>query len=85
MNRGGFYESEVTLEHTKKGKIKFKIITNLPDVPGLRVQDAAENWSVRTEDFTAESFCNYINSKHTGFVAVTEEAYLKMLEEDDET
>lgn len=59
----------------------FNIVHNLEEM----IEAAAVNWSVRTDDYTAESFCNYINSKRekglTDHYAFTEEQYRKMIEE----
>jgi len=37
----------------------FEILTDIGDA----AQAALHNWMVRTKEFTAESFCKYINSK----------------------
>lgn len=75
-------EAVVELKHKKKGKIKFKVIHNLPEVPGLRIDDALQNWIPRTDTYTAKSFCEYVNSKNTGFICMTEDAYNKIKDED---
>ena len=54
---------------------KFTVVHNLPDVPGLRIQDAIANWEVRTSKYTAESLINYINSKNTGFIIMTKKRF----------
>lgn len=41
----------------------FEIMHNIPegDINGL--QGAIDNWLVRTDEYTPESFCKYVNSK----------------------
>lgn len=78
-----FVMSECIVEHKYDGEIKFNIVHNLPDVPGLCIEDALVNWSARTSEITAESFCEYVNSKNTGFVCITEDRYNKMLKENE--
>jgi len=80
MDENTLFKSEVHLEgNDEVGKtIKFNIIHNMPDVPGLRIEDAVENWIPRTDKYTANSFCEYVNSKNTGFICMTEGAYENM-------
>ena len=40
---------------------------DLPNVQGLNIEAAFENWKVRTKKFTVEDFCAYIKSKKTGY------------------
>ena len=54
-------------------KITFPIWHNLPDTFGLSLECAVENWAVRTDQYTVDSLCDYINSKDTGFIAKKEE------------
>jgi hypothetical protein len=56
-------------------KIKFSIIHDMPETKGLSFSDALTNWVYRTNEYTAESFVEYVNSKHTGFVCMTEDEY----------
>lgn len=65
----------------------FTIFHNLPEKPGLSLQDALNNWIHRTEDYTAQSFVNYIDSKKQGFYALTEGEFAKVLQamEEDES
>ena len=58
-------------------KYKFAIIHDLPKIPGLRIEDALENWLARTSEYTAESFCEYINDKPIEYSAMTEEEFEK--------
>lgn len=59
--------------------IKFTIVHNLPKTFGLSLEDALQNWLVRTDIFTADSLCKYIMSKHTEYVAMTEETFQEIL------
>jgi hypothetical protein len=57
-----------------------KIFHNLPN----QINDAFQNWIVRTDVYTEESFCKYINDKSkkftTGHIAYTENEYKAILE-----
>ena len=55
--------------------VKFTIIHNMPNIFGLSFECALDNWLVRTKNFTSKSLCNYIDSKNTGFIAITEKEY----------
>lgn len=47
----------------------FSVWHDLPDTPGLRIEDAVDNWFARIEnpdDITAQNLCNYINNKDIG-------------------
>lgn len=59
---------------------KFAVVHNLPKIPGLRIEDALDNWLARTDDYTAESFCEYINDKPIEYSAMTEEEFEKFKE-----
>lgn len=50
--------------HFKVGKQKysFNVAHNLPEM-GLSIDAAFINWSVRTDDFSIQSFCEYVKSK----------------------
>ncbi len=54
---------------------EFFIIHNLPETFGQSITEALDNWLARTEDFTDSSFVNYINSKDTEHIAMTEDEY----------
>jgi hypothetical protein len=58
--------------------VKFCIIHNMPEVFGLSFEYALDNWLARTNKFTAKSLCNYIKSKNTGHIVMTEEEYNKL-------
>lgn len=49
-------------------RVSFEVEHNMPEVLGLSLQDAVENWAVRTDDPTPESLIAYINSKGTGYI-----------------
>jgi hypothetical protein len=48
----------------------FNVIHNLPEVFGLSLNDAIQNWSVRTDNFSVQSLCSYINSKKSGHICI---------------
>jgi hypothetical protein len=54
-----WFEAEFDLILINNEKAKIKIIHNIDDM----ILAALDNWLVRTEIFTAESFCQYINGK----------------------
>lgn len=56
--------------------IEFDIWTNLPDGFGVSFDAAMKNWLYRTDNYTAESFCSYINSKPVPYIALTEKQYV---------
>lgn len=56
----------------------FFIWHNLPDTPGLSIEDAFENWVALTHRYSAKSFVSYINSKFKGYKAYTEEEYKQL-------
>lgn len=57
---------------------KFSIYHNLPEVKGLSIQDAFQNWLVRTNKYTAKSFTHYIKLKQTEYLAYIEEEWNKL-------
>jgi hypothetical protein len=66
-------------------KVEFKIYTNLPKIKGMRIEDAIDNWAVRTKEYTAESLCVYVMSKELPDVfCLTEEHYNKIIKEIEE-
>jgi hypothetical protein len=65
-------------------KVKFSIIHNLPNRPGMRFEDAVENWCARTKDFSPESLCAYIMDKFSSaddYFALTEQQYNEYINE----
>jgi len=66
--------SEVSFKANGK-QISLVVIHDLPNKPGLSIEDALQNWLARTVDYTSESLCKYILSKNTGHIAMTEEQF----------
>ncbi len=64
-----------------KEKVKFSVIHNMPNVFGLSIQNALDNWIPRTEEFTMESFINYIEKKDTGFIIMPKEKFDEILKQ----
>ena len=58
----------------------FNIYHNLPDFNGLSIEDALNSWVYRTKEYSAKSFCDYVNSKNSGYVAITEKQFKRMFE-----
>ncbi len=56
-------------------EIKFTLYHDLPNITGLSLQDAVDNWIPRTLEYTAESLCKYIMSKNSGYICITEEQF----------
>lgn len=52
------------------GKVRhrFKVINDMPETHGLSHNDAVTNWVHRTDNYSAQSFCDYVESKGTGNV-----------------
>lgn len=69
-----FIKSDVKIKVDGK-QVNFSVIHNLPKTFGLSFDDALDNWLARTQKFTAKSLVNYINSKDTGYIAMTEKQY----------
>lgn len=61
-----------------KELIKFSVYNNLPDTHGLSIQDAVDNWVVRTDTFTALSLCEYVMSKDESIVCMTTRQFNRM-------
>jgi hypothetical protein len=59
-------------------KTSFTVYTNLGD----QMTPAFEAWSNKTNDYTAQSFCDFVNSKRlaglTSYIAFTEERWLEL-------
>lgn len=68
-------------QNGKKEKIKFSVIHNLPETPGLSLMDAVENWLIRTKKYTAKSLCKYVKNKQTGHACMTVEEYKKTMQQ----
>lgn len=67
----GFIKHKVAL----RNGIAFSIYHNLPDKPGLCIEDVFENWINTTHRYSAKSLIIYIRSKCKGYKAYTEEEY----------
>lgn len=67
-------KSEVKFKIDGK-EIQFYIIHNLPNMFGLSFNNALHSWLARTKEFTSNSLVEYIDSKNTGYVAMTEFEY----------
>lgn len=72
----GMLKCDIKFDIDKK-RYSFSIVHNLPDVPGLRIEDAVQNWIFRAEEYTGADLCRYIASKDLEFIAVTLNNYLK--------
>lgn len=58
-----------------RGKpIVFNVWHNLIEL-GLDIEAAFVNWSVRTKEFTEQSFCEYVMSKDISIVCLNEKDY----------
>jgi hypothetical protein len=57
---------------------RFKIIHNLPNVFGVSINDALDCWIHRTKNYSARSFCEYILSKDSSLVAMTESQFKRL-------
>ncbi len=54
---------------------KFYIYHNLPETHGLSINDAFQNWIVRTKNYNEKSFVDYVLSKNTGYICMTNKQY----------
>ena len=53
---------------------RFYVVHNL----GNQLQSALTNWLVRTDQYTIESFIDYVHGKPSGHVVMTEEQWLRL-------
>lgn len=60
---------------------KFIICHNMPETQGLSIEDAMVSWLARTDEYTAQSFVDYIMSKYHmhGNFAMTKETWDEMM------
>lgn len=58
--------SFITVDNTGK-KHRIAIYHDIPNAQMF--QAIAESWALRTDEYTAESFCEYVNKKQVGFRA----------------
>lgn len=56
---------------------KLNLVHNLPEF-GLSIDDAFQNWIVRTNVFTVENFCEYIMSKSPAIIAMPYEKFKEL-------
>lgn len=65
-----------TIEFKVNDKLHgFYVWHNLPETFGLSLKCAVDSWLPRTCFFTSESLCDYVNSKQTGHICITEKEY----------
>jgi hypothetical protein len=55
-------ESRIEFEVWRK-KYAFSVKHNLPGGFGMNIHGAFDNWIARTNDYSAKSFCDYVESK----------------------
>ncbi len=77
-----YINSTVSFDVNNK-TVSFNIVHNLPEIFGMSLQNAVDNWIFRTEQYTAESLCDYINSKShmTNNYAYTEKQYQELIKD----
>lgn len=75
-----FFEADIKF-NVDGNPIAFKVIHNCPEIAALSVNDAVANWVYRTDAYTAESLCAYINGKGIS-ICFTEEEFKKLSQED---
>ena len=57
-----------------KRLVDFKVVTNLTS-KGYDVEEIAISWAMRTKDYSAQSFCDYVLEKHIEVTCVPEDNY----------
>lgn len=60
------------------GDNKIVLYHNMPDTFGLHIDGAVQNWAVRTDTYTFESFKKYVDSKNIGYKILTKKEYHKL-------
>lgn len=75
-----FFEADIKFNVDGK-PVAFKVIHNCPETEGLSMNDAVINWVHRTDEYTAESLCAYVNGKGVS-VCFTEAEWNEMTTED---
>lgn len=69
-----WYESDIELSTGET----ISIVHNIESEGNINsFQSALDSWLARTDDYTADSFCNYINSKGI-HKAMTKQDFLKL-------
>ena len=61
--------------HVDGIKHSFKCINNMPETFGLSLQNAVENWSIRTDDPSFDSLRKYVYDKTPEFRLYTEKEW----------
>jgi len=70
---------KATISFKVNGKpVRFTVYHNLKTF-GLDMENAVTCWLARTDTYTAEDLCTYINNKNTGARCISENEYLKIL------
>ena len=54
--------------------VKFTVVHDLKDY-GLSFVSEVNNWALKTENYTVESFCNYLRDKIPGVVCLSKENF----------
>jgi len=76
-SENGILKADIQFTVNKYNTRKFSIIHNLPEIKGMSLSDAVDNWAARTSDYSANSLAKYIRDKNTGFIAVSLHHYLR--------
>jgi hypothetical protein len=70
-------KSDIKFKVGKK-QVKFSIVHNLPNSFTLSIDNALSSWLARAHILTAENFVDYIKSKNTDCIVMTEKQYNKI-------
>lgn len=76
------FHSEIKIKVGGK-EVILEIVHDLPETFGMSIQNAVDNWLIRTDDYTAQSLCDYIKAKSPERLAVTK-AHFDMIKEIEE-
>lgn len=68
-----WFEAIVKIEVNREN-YEFKIVHNFKN----QFDEALDSWIARTKSYTAKSFCKYIESKNTEYIAIEEKTYKKI-------
>ena len=86
MRKNDYILEAIVMTHDDDMQIILSFMHNMPEVIGLSIGDAIENWAARinhTDEVNEDNFVNYINSKHTGYVIHSVEQFIKDHPEDE--
>lgn len=64
---GVLVKETITLNFDNQPDITFEVMHNLPNDYAFSLANAVESWVYQTDNYTADSLCEYINSKKTGY------------------